>query len=101
MNTHTIQIISNGWHSEIQANMFSKSAIIDAEISLITPTTNTPGFIYKNKLETTKISIKQNENKYDVVIELIVSNCLDWMDNSIQEKLNKSLYFQPAFSNFI
>ena len=101
MNTHIIQIISNGWDSEIQANMFSKSAIIDAEISLITPTTNTPGFVFKNKLEKTDVVINQNGIKYDVVIKLLVSNCLDWMDKSIQENLNKSSYFRPTLCNFI
>ncbi len=99
--TKTLQIISFGWPDKTQADKFAKSAIIDAKLGLLRPTTNTPGYVFKNNLENSEVSILQNGIKYDVVINLIVSNCLDWMDNSISEELTKSHYFHPILCHFI
>jgi hypothetical protein len=97
----SLQIISYGWDDKTQAEKFAQSAKIDAELSLLTPATNTPGFVYKNKLESSKVIIQQNGIKYDAIIILVVSNCLDWMNKSISEQLIKSHYFRPVSCSFI
>ncbi len=101
MDKKIIQIISYGWNDEIQAKGFAQSAIRDAEISLLTPATNTPGFVHKNQLDKFDIELKKNGLKVDVIINLTITNCLDWADKSIMEKLVQSRYFRPTMCQFV
>jgi hypothetical protein len=101
MENKIIQIVSYGWEKMSTAEHFGKDAMRCAKISLIRPTTNTPGLVYKNKIESTHISVFPNGIKYDVIININVSDCLNWMDKSIQEELTRSLYYKPVMCKFI
>jgi hypothetical protein len=100
MENKIIQIASYGWDNKTSAEHFAKDAITSVEISLIRPTVNTPGLLHKNRIESTHISIFPNGIAHDVIIKLNILDCLEWMDRSILEDLNRSLYHRPVVCSF-
>jgi hypothetical protein len=91
-----IQIISFGWGDKSQAEQFARSAVNDVQICLLLL-----GFVYKKQLENSDIAIHPNGIKYDVIITLVVLNCLDWMDKYIRAKLTERHNFRPVSCQFI